>query len=194
MNEYLEKQTDGTYKLVMRGESCKADDIEVPVGADVLKYFYGDSGLCFYRNGFSEIWQDKINPPRWDKIHDVFADGIINGGELLWQRSETESLNDQYSEIEQVRQAINKSWGSVGASSGGAKKRDNDHYYIDVSDLDEIDFYEIAKRYNVTDPAIQHILKKCLAVGNRGHKDMQTDLKDIFKTAKRAIEINGVEF
>ena len=63
-----------------------------------------------------------------------------------------------------------------------------------MSDLNEIDFYEIAKRYNVTDPAIQHILKQCLAVGNRGHKDMQTDLKDIFKTAKRAIEINGVEF
>ena len=35
MNEYLEKQTDGTYKLVMRGDACKNDDIEVPNGAEV---------------------------------------------------------------------------------------------------------------------------------------------------------------
>jgi len=55
----------------------------------------------------------------------------------------TESLNDQYAEIETVRKKI----------------RENNHYFIDVSDVDEVDFYEIAKRYNVTDPAIQHILE-----------------------------------
>lgn len=70
--------------------------------------------------------------------------------------------------------------------------QENDHYYINVSDVDEIDFYEIALRYNVTDPCIQHILKKCLAVGNRGHKDFHTDLKDIAKTANRMLVIHGV--
>lgn len=71
--------------------------------------------------------------------------------------------------------------------------QENDHYYINVSDVDEIDFYEIALRYNVTDPCIQHILKKCLAVGNRGHKDFHTDLKDIAKTANRMLVIHGVD-
>ena len=66
----------------------------------------------------------------------------------------------------------------------------HNHYYINVSDVDEIDFYEIALRYNVTDPCIQHILKKCLAVGNRGHKDFHTDLKDIHDTAVRALRIH----
>ena len=65
------------------------------------------------------------------------------------------------------------------------------HYFIDVSDADYVDFYEIAKRYNVTDPCIQHILKKCLAVGNRGHKDFLHDLQDIADTAQRALEINS---
>lgn len=71
--------------------------------------------------------------------------------------------------------------------------QENNHYYINVSDVDEIDFYEIALRYNVTDPCIQHILKKCLAVGNRGHKDFHTDLKDIAKTANRMLVIHGVD-
>ena len=32
------------------------------------------------------------------------------------------TLNDQYAEIEQVRQPISKSWGSVGSASGGASR------------------------------------------------------------------------
>lgn len=83
------------------------------------------------------------------------------------------SLNDQYAEIEQVRQ--------------------HRHYFIDVSDVDEIDFYEIALRYNVTDPCIQHILKKCLAVGQRGQKDFHHDLKDIYDTAKRMLDVHGLD-
>lgn len=82
-------------------------------------------------------------------------------------------VNDQYAEIEQVRQ--------------------HRHYFIDVSDVDEIDFYEIALRYNVTDPCIQHILKKCLAVGQRGQKDFHHDLKDIYDTAKRMLDVHGLD-
>lgn len=85
------------------------------------------------------------------------------------------SLNNQYAEIEQVRQA----------------QRENNHYFKDVSDIDTIDVYEVLKRFNVTDPCLQHLIKKALCVGNRGHKDLETDLRDILKTAKRALEING---
>ena len=67
---------------------------------------------------------------------------------------------------------------------------EHSHYFIDVSDVDEVDFYEIALRYNVTNPCIQHILKKCLAVGKRGHKDFAKDLQDIADTANRAVELN----
>ena len=38
--EYLEKQPDGTYSLVLRGDLCKGDDIEVPEG---MNYAY-DAG------------------------------------------------------------------------------------------------------------------------------------------------------
>lgn len=76
---------------------------------------------------------------------------------------------------------------------GRDKVHQHRHYFIDVSDVDEIDFYEIALRYNVTDPCIQHILKKCLAVGQRGQKDFHHDLKDIYDTAKRMLDVHGLD-
>lgn len=53
-----------------------------------------------------------------------------------------------------------------------------------------IDVYDILKAFNVTCPALQHLIKKALAVGQRGHKDASEDLKDILASAKRAIELS----
>ena len=44
MKEYLEKQADDSYKLVMRGTVGKDSDIEVPEGAEVVTA----SGLDIY--------------------------------------------------------------------------------------------------------------------------------------------------
>ncbi|MEG1089810.1 MAG: DUF6378 domain-containing protein [Acinetobacter sp.] len=85
MKEYLEKQADGSYKIVMRGIVGKADDIEVPEWAN---YGYkNDKGVCFSMDGLGSPHQL-----------------------LLWQRHTQpeelpfmDSLNDQYAEIEQVR-------------------------------------------------------------------------------------------
>lgn len=53
-----------------------------------------------------------------------------------------------------------------------------------------IDVYDVLKAFNVTCPALQHLVKKALAVGQRGHKDASEDLKDILASAKRAIELS----
>lgn len=63
------------------------------------------------------------------------------------------------------------------------------HYFRDVSKLEKVDFYMLARLFNVTDPCLQHIFKKVIAAGNRGHKDYQQDIQDIFDTAKRLLEI-----
>ena len=90
MKEYLEKQADGSYKLVMRGIVGRDDDIEVPEGANVYARcnIFGD-----YK------WLPKIIDGDWT---------------VLWQRHTQpeelpfmDSLNDQYAEIEQVRQQVN---------------------------------------------------------------------------------------
>lgn len=54
-----------------------------------------------------------------------------------------------------------------------------------------IDVYDVLVAFNVTNPALQHLIKKALAVGQRGHKDKNEDLNDILASAKRAIEIEG---
>ena len=197
MKEYLIPSRNYEYILTDAREALEPhakDWIEIPEWANYA--YKNDAGICFLKGelGFNHpllTWVRPTQPKALPFIDD-----------------NPQSLNDQYAEIEQVRQAFKvksgsdsdhaldaMSFGLMGAGvvqeNSGAKMRENNHYFIDVSDVDEVDFYEIAKRYNVTDPAVQHILKKCLAIGNRGHKDLETDLKDILKTAKRALQING---
>ena len=52
-----------------------------------------------------------------------------------------------------------------------------------------VDVYDILQAWQVTNPALQHLIKKALQPGNRGHKDLMTDLNDILASAKRAIEL-----
>lgn len=56
-----------------------------------------------------------------------------------------------------------------------------------------IDVYDVLQAFNVTNPALQHLVKKALAVGQRGHKDKMEDLRDILASAQRAIELEEVD-
>lgn len=61
----------------------------------------------------------------------------------------------------------------------------------------EMDVYDVLKMFNVTDPALQHLVKKALCVGQRGHKTVKQDLQDIADSAARALQLykdeeNGV--
>jgi hypothetical protein len=51
------------------------------------------------------------------------------------------------------------------------------------------DVYDVLKAFNVVNPALQHLIKKALKVGNRGHKDADTDYQDIIDSAIRAKEL-----
>lgn len=55
----------------------------------------------------------------------------------------------------------------------------------------EIDIYDVLKAWNVTNPAIQHAIKKLLQPGERGHKDKLTDLREAGKSIDRAIELES---
>lgn len=60
---------------------------------------------------------------------------------------------------------------------------------IQVSDSGTVDVYDVLEAFNVTCPALQHLAKKALCAGLRGHKDVMTDLLDIKASADRAIEL-----
>ena len=63
--------------------------------------------------------------------------------------------------------------------------------YKRIVKVAEIDVYDVLKAWNVTNPALQHLIKKALQAGNRGHKDLQTDLQDIIDSAVRAKELGA---
>lgn len=55
-----------------------------------------------------------------------------------------------------------------------------------------VDVYDILKAYEVNNPALQHLIKKALCAGIRGHKDRKTDMKEILSAANRALELEEI--
>ena len=51
-----------------------------------------------------------------------------------------------------------------------------------------VDVYDVLAAYSVTDPALQHLIKKALCAGLRGHKDIRQDLEDICRSAEKALD------
>ena len=121
MKEYLEKQANGSYKLVMRGIVGKDGDIEVPEGAEIAVKFKNDideHGVIFYKNNgkssFSEktkFWEHDSNWTMRELLDENHFDGDIDlSHRILWKHHTQpeellfmDSLNNQYAEIEQVR-------------------------------------------------------------------------------------------
>jgi len=63
------------------------------------------------------------------------------------------------------------------------------HYFKDVRHLKTIDVYRVLELFDVTDPTLQHVVKKALAAGQRKHKTFEHDIQDIFDTTKRKLEM-----
>lgn len=54
-----------------------------------------------------------------------------------------------------------------------------------------VDVYDVLMAWNVTNPALQHLIKKALQAGERGHKSREQDLQDIIDSAIRAKELES---
>jgi hypothetical protein len=66
----------------------------------------------------------------------------------------------------------------------------HNHYYKDVSKLEYIDVYRVLGLFNVTDPCVQHAVKKLLVAGGRGAgKDIGKDIQEAIDSLVRYQEI-----
>jgi len=62
----------------------------------------------------------------------------------------------------------------------------HNHYYKDVRHLEYVDVYRIIALFSVTDPCIQHALKKVLVAGGRGAgKDISRDIQEAIDSLER---------
>ena len=72
----------------------------------------------------------------------------------------------------------------------GAPEADN-KYLREIKPGVFVDVYDVLMAWNVTNPALQHLIKKALQPGNRGHKSREQDLQDIIDSAIRAKELES---
>lgn len=77
----------------------------------------------------------------------------------------------------------------IGVDAFKVEKKHN-HYFKDVSKLNEIDVYRVIDLFKVTDPCLQHALKKLLVTGGRdGQKSKEQDVLDVIASCNRWLEM-----
>jgi len=64
-----------------------------------------------------------------------------------------------------------------------------DHYRKNVSHLDTIDVYRVLDLWGVTNPAVQHAIKKLLNAGQRGAKTYEQDIREAYDSIARALQM-----
>lgn len=72
--------------------------------------------------------------------------------------------------------------------------RAHNHYFKSVAGLEHVDVYRVLQLFNVTDPCIQHAVKKLLVAGGRGAgKDVRRDVQEAIDTMVRWQEMRAEE-
>lgn len=64
-------------------------------------------------------------------------------------------------------------------------------YIVDISKYNKLDIYRILKLYEVSDPCLQHAIKKLLCAGKRGVKNQTQDINEAILSLKRLLEMQG---
>lgn len=77
------------------------------------------------------------------------------------------------------------------AGGANAQQRRHSHYFKSVRGLDSVDVYRVLQLFAVTDPCIQHAVKKLLVAGGRGVKDQAKDVAEAIDTLVRWVEMRA---
>lgn len=116
MKEYLRKNSDGTYSYIgtVQPDHVSNFMIEIPEGSETFNYYDGKDNLFFLKgSGEDTMFSNDLNDWDWKHWGDIDFDGVV----CLWSRhthpeelpfvddEPSQSLNDQYAEIEKVRQS-----------------------------------------------------------------------------------------
>lgn len=80
------------------------------------------------------------------------------------------------------------------SDQGERSVRKHNHYFKSVEGLADVDVYRVLLLFNVTDPCIQHAVKKLLVAGGRGAgKDVSRDVQEAVDTLQRWQEMRREE-
>lgn len=192
MKEWIYKDGSGEYVLTTDSEvaNLAADAVEVPCGANKLTkcglclYFWNTVNNTTYVDGTG--WQPCDNDSLCTFEYYIMDSDV----HVIWQRAPNQETIDAMNsgESEYLMQGANgvnlmESIEQLKMGESGSSKK-HSHYKRDVSHLNTIDPYRIADLYDLH-PCAEHIMKKSLCAGGRGHKDLLRDIQDIIDTAER---------
>lgn len=80
----------------------------------------------------------------------------------------------------------------VELSENNTEQRQHNHYFKSVKHLEYIDVYRTLSLFNVTDPCLQHAIKKLLVAGGRGAgKDIAQDVQEAIDSLTRWKEMRN---
>ena len=68
-------------------------------------------------------------------------------------------------------------------------EQNHDHYFKDVTHLKTIDVYRVLDLFGVSNPCVQHAVKKLLCSGQRGVKDTRQDVQEAITSLVRCLEM-----
>ena len=164
MKEYLVKSAkDGSY-IYTQAEFASGDGvIEIPKGA--IEARLNRSGLLNFIR-VDGCWMNNGTRGEWFGARDHSHHKII------WQRNP-----------EAVKVTIDELENCVGDESKYS------HYRKDVSHLSVLDVYRVLELFDVTNPCLQHAVKKLLCSGQRGVKDSDKDIQEAIDSLQRYNEM-----
>lgn len=119
LKEYLRKNSNDTYSYIGTVHTDHVHDlmIEIPEGSETFNYYDRKDNLFFLKgSGEDTMFSNDLNDWDWKHWGNIDFDGVV----CLWSRhthpeelpfiddEPLQGLNDQYAEIEKVRQTLNQ--------------------------------------------------------------------------------------
>ncbi|UQS93303.1 hypothetical protein Scipio_00074 [Acinetobacter phage Scipio] len=175
MKEWLLKTENGKYHYYRDDMDCcpkYVEKIEIPEGAELFVFWPYNNDYNFHAEK-SYFEDGKWNMCAWS-VHQIRLGEA--GADLLWDRKVHQKIFTDESEIVNEEMKLLNS-------------KKHHHYFKDVSNLLELDVYRVLKLFDVTDPCIQHAVKKLLCAGGRGVKDVDKDVHEAIDSLLRYEEM-----
>ena len=163
------------------------------------------SDIQCYWSAVSASWVNGLAALR-GKVEKLDLKGIKNDGinsKVTREQQAARDIDDETGAIALLESIKNLSFDGVPNAKqraiecgyiGADNSTKRTHYHVEIALDIWVDVYDVLLAWGVTNPAYQHLIKKALKPGNRGHKDLMTDAQDIVDSAirgKQLIEKSG---
>lgn len=170
---------------------------QASVKSDWIKWDGGECPVELSTEVFVRFRELPENPKIPCRAGDFRWDHVGNIADIVAYRVVTPTSQTFKEDFEKSREEIDENFKEVlleiKRAARDQKAVMNKNKYLRNYPYDTIDIYRILQVYEVTDPSIQHAIKKLLCAGKRGYKDMSKDIMEAQMSLDRWFEMRKEE-